>query len=119
MGLLLAVISGFAGGVFFRSLFVFGWEPVVFVLLIAAMFAGARFLTSRIAYTTGAVFCIFVALGMVRTMVADTLLPNAFARDIRHRVSYEGVVVSDPDVRDANQRVEIRVLSREDPTPVL
>jgi competence protein ComEC len=109
MTMLVAIVSGFAGGVFLRSLFNFSWEPVVFALLLATLFAAAAFLKPRLAYTTGAVFCLFIALGMMRTALADTPLPDAFARDVRHRVSYEGIVVADPDVRDANQRVAILV----------
>ena len=92
-----------------RSIFTFSWESVAFVLILATIFVGARIRRPRLAYSLGAVFCLFVALGMVRAMVADTPLPEAFARDVKHRVSYEAVVVADPDVRDANQRVEVRV----------
>ncbi len=119
MELLIAIVSGFANGVFLRSLFVFSWPPVVFALLLAALFGTAAFLKLRLAYSLGAVFCIFVALGMVRAMLADTPLPDSFAKDLRHRVSYEGVVVSDPDVRDANQRVTIRIASGEESTTML
>ncbi|MFA6407924.1 MAG: ComEC/Rec2 family competence protein [Candidatus Paceibacterota bacterium] len=110
MDILVAIVGGFASGIFLRSLFNFGWSPIVFVVLIAGIFAGARFFAeSRRAYSLGAVFCIFIALGMMRAMIADTPLPAAFAGDLKHRVSYEGVVVSDPDVRDSNQRVEVRI----------
>jgi competence protein ComEC len=119
MTTLAAIVSGFASGVLLRSIFNFSWEPVVFALLLAGLFAAVAFLKPRVAYTTCAIFCICVALGMVRAALADTSLPDAFARDVRHRVSYEGVVVADPDVRDANQRVEIRVMSGKDSTIVL
>ena len=123
MNVLLAVVSGFASGVFLRSVFIFNWPPIVFVLVLAAIFAGAfvarghPISTATVdigcprtrAYAIGAVFFIFTALGMVRMMVADTPLPAHFASEIKHRVSYEGIVVADPDVRDANQRVEVRV----------
>ena len=109
MSLLVAIVSGFASGVFLRSFFNFGWEPVVFVILLAGIFAGARFGTPRLAYSLGAAFFAFVALGMVRAEVADTPLPSAFVSSLRHRVSYDGVVVADPDVRDASQRVEVRI----------
>ena len=59
------------------------------------------------------IFCLFVAFGMIRAMVADTPLPHSFASELRHRVSYQGVVVSDPDIRDANQRIEVRVQTGE------
>ncbi|MDP2651745.1 MAG: ComEC/Rec2 family competence protein, partial [bacterium] len=92
-----------------RSVFSFGWEPIIFVLLIAALLGSAAFLKERKMYTLGAAFFIFVALGMLRAMIADTPAPDAFLRDVKHRVSYEGVVVSDPDVREKNQRIAIEV----------
>ena len=108
---LVAIVGGFASGVFLRSIFIFGWPVIIFIFLISRLFVGAKIRKPRLAYSLGAVFFIFVALGMMRAMVADTPLPEAFAREVKHRVSYEAVVVADPDVRDANQRVEVRVLA--------
>jgi competence protein ComEC len=106
----IAVVSGFASGIFFRSLFYFGWEVVVFILILAAIFVGAMlFAESRRVYLLAAVFLLCVAFGMVRSAAADTPAPEAFMRDLRHRVSYEGTVVSDPDVREKNQRIALRV----------
>lgn len=119
MNFLGVVVSGFASGVFLRSLFFTSWWPILFVILLTALFAIAAFLKPRRAYLLGAVFCLCVALGMARAELADTPLPHTFARDVRHRVSYEGVVVADPDVRDTNQRVEIRVESGSESTMVL
>ena len=110
MSLLITLVFGFSSGVFLRSVFIFGWPPIVFVLILAALCAGARiFAEPRRAYSLAAAFLIFIALGMLRATVADTPLPSAFSSELKHRVSYDGVVVADPDVRDANQRVEIRV----------
>lgn len=119
MSILIAIVSGFASGVFLRSLFVFSWEPMMFVILIAALLGTATFLKPRLAYTLGAVFCLFVAFGMTRATLADTPLPETFAKDIRQRVSYEGVVIADPDVRDTNQRVQIRVSKSNESTAML
>ena len=110
MPLLFTLVFGFSSGVFLRSVFIFGWPPIVFVLILAALCAGARiFAEPRRAYSLAAIFFIFVAFGMTRAALADTPLPSTFASELKHRVSYDGVVVADPDVRDANQRVEIRV----------
>lgn len=119
MSLLIAVVSGFASGVFLRSVFTFSWEPVVFVLLIAALFASAAFLKPRLAYSLGAVFCLLCALGMVRAHIADTPLPQAFTADLRKRVTYEGIVVRDPDIRETTQRVYVRVEKAGETTTVL
>ncbi|HUY62625.1 MAG TPA: ComEC/Rec2 family competence protein [Candidatus Paceibacterota bacterium] len=109
MGLLVALTGGFSSGVALRSIFIFGWPPIVFALFLALLFAGMRALMPRRAYAIGAVFCLALALGMLRAAIADTPLPAAFADDLRHRVSYDGVVIADPDMRDASQRVTLRV----------
>lgn len=109
MAVLVSIVAGFASGVFLRSLFYFGWAPVAFVLVLAALFGAARFRKPRRAYALGAIFFVCAASGMVRSAVADTPAPEAFMRDLRHRVSYEGVVTSDPDVREKNQRIGIEV----------
>ncbi|MHB8710283.1 MAG: ComEC/Rec2 family competence protein [Minisyncoccota bacterium] len=119
MGYLVTIVAGFASGIFFRSLFSFGWEPSVFALLLAGIFAAAGFLKPRLVYSLGAAFCLFVALGMMRTAITDSPLPSAFASDLRQRVSYEGTVIADPDVRDANQRVEVRITSAGESTTML
>lgn len=114
MSYLLAVVSGFASGVGMRSVFFDSWAPVAFVLLLAALFGGAiLFAESRRVYSLAAMFCVFMAFGMVRSSVADTPAPEAFMRDLKHRVSYEGVVVGDPDVREKNQRIALEVYKGE------
>ncbi len=109
MGLFIAITAGFASGIFFRSVFVFGWQPMLFSLLLATLFGVAAFLKPRLLYSVGAAFCLCVALGMLRANVADSPLPKTFATQLHHKVSYKGVVVSDPDMRDANQRMSVRV----------
>jgi competence protein ComEC len=119
MGFLICVVSGFASGIFLRSVFVFNWPVILFVILLSALFGAAAFLKPRRAYSLGVIFCLFIALGMIRAIVADTPLPQSFASELRHRVSYQGVVVSDPDIRDANQRIEVAVASGREKTIVL
>ncbi len=118
MGFLVAGVGGFSSGILLRSVWEFGWEPIVFVGVLALMCGVAWFLVPRRAYTLGAVFCLFVVLGMLRAG-NDTPLPSVFAQDLKHRVSYEGIVVADPDLRDASQRVEVRVKSGEVATTML
>lgn len=119
MKMLVAVVAGFALGVFLRSLFFTSWWPIGFVFLLAGLFGGAAYIRPRLAYSLGAAFCLCVALGITRAALADSHLPNSFASDLHHKVSYEGVVVSDPDVRDANQRMEIKVTNGRESTILL
>ncbi|MCR4333429.1 MAG: ComEC family competence protein [Patescibacteria group bacterium] len=119
MSILVAVVAGFASGISLRSLFYFDWEPVVFVLMMAALIGAFAFMKPRRAYTLGAVFFIFVALGMGRSAIADTPAPEAFTRDLKHRVSYDAVVVGDPDIREKSQRIAVEVISGEDKVGML
>lgn len=119
MNYLVAIVSGFASGVFLRSLFFTSWWPVFFVLLLATLFAIATFLKPRVLYSLGALFCIFMIFGMLRSALAENSPPDIFTNQLSERVSYDGVVVSDPDVRDANQRVPIRVSIQEESTIIL
>ncbi len=109
MSWLIALSGGFAGGILLRSVFSFGWPVILFTLLLTGLCVGARVRAPRLVYTSGAVFFLFIALGMVRALVADTPPPSAFASDVKHRVAYDGIVVADPDLRDASQRVMVRV----------
>jgi competence protein ComEC len=110
VGILITTVGGFVTGIFLRSLFYFGWEVVAFVLILTTIFIGAIFFAeSRRVYSLAALFLLCVAFGMVRSATADTPAPEAFTRDLRHRVSYGGVVVSDPDVREKSQRIGIEV----------
>lgn len=119
MTTLVAVVSGFASGVFLRSLFVFSWPVIIFVLILATLFSATAFFKSRPLYVFGGIFCLCVVFGMIRASFAETPLPSVFANQIKQRVSYEGIVVADPDVRDANQRVQIRVSSGGETTIML
>lgn len=109
MGSLIALTLGLANGIFARSLVTFGWEVPVFVLILTTIVGVAAWVTPRRAYTLGALFLFCAVLGMWRTAQIDTPLPNMFVADLRQRVSYEGVAVADPDVREKNQRIALQV----------
>lgn len=119
MSFLIVVVFGFASGVFLKSVFSFGWPPIIFILILAALFSAAHFLKPRRAYLLGAVFCFCIALGAGRAALADTPAPDAFLRDIKHRVSYEGIVVGDPDVREKSQRIALEVRAGDDAVGIL
>ncbi|KKW43938.1 MAG: ComEC/Rec2-related protein [Parcubacteria group bacterium GW2011_GWB1_57_6] len=118
VGALIAVVIGFAGGVFVRSL-TSGWEPAVFFVLAAGVFGAFYYFKRHIFYALAIAFCLVAALGAVRMALSESPLPTVFVAEVGQRVSYEGIVVSDPDVRDANQRVEIRVSKGNESTTML
>ncbi len=106
---LVAIVAGFASGIFSRSLLFESWWPIFFALLLTLIFFVASFLTTRRAYSLGAVFCMCLVLGGLRAGLAESPLPSTFLADLKHRVTYEALVVGDPDLRDTNQRVALLV----------
>ncbi len=109
MSFLITLVSGFVSGVGVQSVLSFGWEPIVFILILAGLCGAFAFMKPRLVYSLGALFFLFVAFGAVRATIANTPLPETFVRDLRHRVSYDAIVVGDPDVREKNQRIAIKV----------
>lgn len=116
---LVAVVLGVGAGIFLYSISPVDWPVVAFVLLVATLFAGAAWLTRRPVYVLAAFFCLSFALGVGRAWVAEGPPPATFLSDVRHRVSYPGVVVADPDLHDATARIEIRVTKSGEVTTVL
>lgn len=108
---LVASTGGLASGILLRSLFVFDWQPLLFVFLLGLLFATAAFFHTRTPYLLGALFLLSSAVGILRTNVADTPLPQPFATSVGERVSYTGTIVGDPDVRDSTKRIPVRVAS--------
>ncbi|OGG62041.1 hypothetical protein A3C19_02905 [Candidatus Kaiserbacteria bacterium RIFCSPHIGHO2_02_FULL_54_22] len=108
MSILIAIVGGFAGGVFVRSL-TNGWEAAVFFVLAAGIFSIFWYFKKHIFYTLAIMVCLSAALGVARMIVSETPLPASFAAEVGKRMQYDGIVVADPDVRDANQRVEVRI----------
>jgi competence protein ComEC len=119
MNLLIAATAGLAGGIFFRSLFLLPWPVMVFVFILACVCLLVNVIHPRPAYARCAVLFFFFALGIARFAIADTSLPSSFAAHLDRPVSYEGIVVADPDVRDATQRVVVRVNDTNEITKVL
>ncbi len=119
MRVLLSITAGLASGVFLRSFFVLGWGAVGFAFLLAAIMTVARLRFGRVFFTLVALFLSALALGIVRTDMRDTLPPEPFSSEAGKRVSYEGVVLRDPDLRDASERVVVRVTANDVSTNVL
>jgi competence protein ComEC len=119
MNVLLSATAGLVCGIALRSHFEIGWELVLFAAIIAALFLGAAFFAPRTAYVLSGIAVLFFGVGLWRMANTDTPPPSAFWRDIRQKISYEGVVAADPDLRDTNQRVQVRVSRDRQTTTIL
>jgi len=112
VSVLISIVSGFATGIFLRTVLTVGWPVAAFALVLATLLAGAALRKGRRLYALGALLFVFVALGVGRTALFETPLPSTFASDLRHRVSYEGVVAGDPQFSPASVRIPVVVQRR-------
>jgi competence protein ComEC len=108
MNILAAVVSGFSSGVFLRSFFYVGPFVFGYLLLLAIIVSIAYARTHRAGYALLLLFCVAFAFGVERMSVADSPRSSSRASQIHRRVSLDGVVVADQDVRETSQRVIIR-----------
>jgi competence protein ComEC len=119
MNALLTLVSGFASGVFLRSLFSSaGLLAITFLFIFGCAVVAYRWKGME-TYRLTAIFCAFVVLGSIRMHYAESPLPKLFSEDLRQRVVYTGTVTSDPDIREKNQRVPIRVTHGDETTIIL
>jgi competence protein ComEC len=106
---ILAGVGGFSFGIFFASVLVPSAASAAFFILLGGVCAAASRLESRGAYAVAALFFFAAALGIGRMFFATPVLPAPFTTDLRHRVTYTGVVLETPDLRDTTARVVVRV----------
>lgn len=119
MSFLLAVTGGFASGIFLRSFFYIFLPTLAFLVILSLLCTGTFLFTRRISYLLGALALVAAVAGVIRVDVADTPLPSLFEQDVKQRVSYEGIVALDPDVRETSKRITVRVTRGDDTTRIL
>ncbi len=114
-----AAAFGFASGVMARSLILFGWPTILFPLLIAIVCFILYRLERHSFYAFASAFLIAASIGSARTHLAPQQLPEAFVPYVDTAVSFEGKIVRDPDIRDTNQHVAVRIEEGGEETIVL
>lgn len=107
--LLITGVVGFSLGVLSASFFTVPWAGIGFALLMGVLFALFRFWKKEGAYLVAGVLFITVSLGMVRTVLQPSALPDTFRPLIGEVAAIEGIVVADPDVRESSQRLTIEI----------
>lgn len=112
-------VIGFSLGVFARSVFVFGWWAILFLILLAVIFLVLRFLYQSKNYLAAAVLFFAFAIGAGRVMLAPHALPDTFVPLLDTHISLDGVITNDPDIRENNQHVEIRIQKDGESTALL
>lgn len=119
--ILWAIVVGFFAGVFLRSFVPFGFAFVGFLALLAV----AALLVSFVSRTSGGVILTVALLalgGGVLRMDAAILVPDPLLRDmLGEEVVLEGIVVAEPDVREASVRLVLQaehLIEKESAVPV-
>ncbi|MFZ1987726.1 MAG: ComEC/Rec2 family competence protein [Minisyncoccia bacterium] len=117
--ILFVVGAGFAAGTLLRSFFIFGTPFLIFILIPIAILGFAYKATEAKGYILAAVFLLALLCGAGRTMLTPQTLPAAFVPSVGENISREGIIVSDPDVRETNQRVTVRIQEEDSTTRIL
>ena len=117
--LLLVGAVGLVSGICARSLFVYGWESMAFVTLLALLCVGAFVVHRSRGYLYVSLFLLMFVLGSLRVLVVPQELPERYAQLIGTAVTLEGVVVADPDIRESAQRVRVEVREGEETVRIL
>jgi len=113
------VLIGFASGILCRSLFIFSWYVLTFVVLVAVGAAAAWMIRRHFVYAVAALFLLGSVIGAGRVMLVPAALPEAYEPLLESKISFEGMVVSEPDIRETTQRVTIEVEEKGVKTKVL
>ncbi len=101
---------GFAFGVLLYSLGTFGWPAIGFAAFLGSAFALLHFFYERSPlFLVSALMLVATAMGAGRTMLAPTALPLSFMPSIGTNIDWEGIIAADPDIRESNQHVTIKV----------
>ncbi len=105
--LLFVGFLGFVGGILWCSLFFFPWPLLLFLVLLAVLLFGARLYTGRIVYAVAGVVLLGVLFGSARVMLVPQQVPSVLVGMPGTEVTFEGVIVADPDLRETSQRVTV------------
>lgn len=106
------ILAGFASGIFFRSFFDFGFSFSVFVIflgcIIFAFYAGNQLVERKKILIIGLLILSagfgLLRLGIIDFKKGDLLLDSL----VGQKISVEGIVSDEPDVRENNSRLKIK-----------
>ncbi|HVU75722.1 MAG TPA: ComEC/Rec2 family competence protein [Candidatus Paceibacterota bacterium] len=104
-----AVVLGFLGGVFARSLFPLSWPFAAFFLVLAclALWIALMHAHARTWGIVAAVVCAFLAVGIVRMDSVTLRGAPQFAPLIGRSATIEGIVSAEPDARENSVRLVV------------
>lgn len=96
-------VVSFIAGIVFENFFHFGFAFAVFIFFIfSVLFFYSRF--SKIFLAVG----LGLALGILRISFVDTLPDQNLYKLVGQRISFEGIIIEEPDTRNTSARYTIR-----------
>ncbi|MDQ1299648.1 MAG: Competence protein ComEC [Patescibacteria group bacterium] len=107
--LFVAGLLGLTSGILCRSFFLFPWQFLFFMLVVAGIFCFAWLFQQRVFYIVCAVFIIGSVFGAGRVMLAPASLPPEFVPLIGSGIELQGKVIAEPDIRETTQRIRIEI----------
>lgn len=105
-----AVCFGFIFGVFLRSFTSLDLYFVTFLaflsLILITLFC--YFTKLKLGIVVG-VFVLGISFGVLRFHVSDFISPAVFESQVDKKVTFGGIIVNEPDIREKNQKLTIKV----------
>ena len=107
--IVLAGLTGFAGGILCRSLFFFPWQVLALLVLCIGALGVAGSLRRSLYYAVAIAFLIGAVAGAARVMLMPAGASPETAAYVGKEASLAGRVVAEPDVRELTQRIRLRL----------
>ncbi len=117
----LALISviAFSCGIFAASAFTLSFPVIIFCGALGTFFGAAWFFARRDAYLSPGIVCLCIAIGAFRTLLAPSVLPAEYTPLLNTPVHLSGTILADPDIRETNQRLTVKLTDGKHPTKIL
>lgn len=111
--------TGLIIGIAWTSFFDLNWPTFGFLVLLGSSGVIGYLLTRSSSYLLLLLTVIATAMGGIRTALIPTELPNSFLPLIDMKVELEGIIVTQPDVRETSTRLTIEVMSGGEETRII
>ena len=115
-----AICFGFIFGVFLRSFLFVNFYIAVFIgALSLVLFLFFVLISNNRWGIVGCMFFVFFSLGILRFDYSDTKPPQFFESKVGNNVSLIGIIIDEPDIRENNQKLNIKIKEGKEQTEIL
>jgi|SRR3989344_3566270 len=115
-----AICFGFLFGVLLRSFFLVNLYFTVFIGILAfALILFFTLISKNKWGIVGGIFILIFSFGMFRFHITDKSAPVFFESQINQKVSFVGIIIDEPDIRENNQKLIIETQINQEKTKIL